>query len=177
MKPRAVVSGAVVLLLALCVVPIAAGQHMVEVRGADTKYRYADWNYSFAKGAVDDVFYVGVPGSNEFNFGGGYAFKQGGLVVTPLVYGVVGKEGGQRGVKLALLVSVDKGGWKLLSFLGDYIPVSGYARPHAGDRQAMGSRRPGRLLQSRRLVESTGGPAGEVERSPRRLGRFLPVRP
>jgi hypothetical protein len=124
-KPRAVVSGAVVLLLALSVVPIAAGQHMVEVRGADTKYRYADWNYSCAKGAVADVFYVGVPGSNEFNVGGGYAFKHGGLVVTPLVYGVVGKEGGQRGVKLALLVSVDKGGWKLLAFLGDYIPVSG----------------------------------------------------
>jgi hypothetical protein len=95
------------------------------VRLADTKYRYADWNYTFRDGAVVDAFYVGVPGSNEFNFGGGYAFKQGPLVLTPLVYAVFGKEESQAGVKLALLASFEKRGWKLLSFLGNYIPISG----------------------------------------------------
>jgi hypothetical protein len=106
-------------------VPTAAAQHMGEIRGANTKYRYADWNYSFAKGPVVDLFYVGVPGSNELNAGGGYAIKQGGLIVTPLIYAVIGKEGGQRGVKVAVLISMDRAGWKLVSFLGDYIRGAG----------------------------------------------------
>lgn len=125
MKPHAIVARAFVLLLMLGSATRASGQHMVEIRGADTKYRFADWNYSFSNGPVVDVFYVGVPGSNEVNAGGGYAFKMGGLVMTPLVYGVIGMEGAQSGVKAALLVSLDKGGWKLLSFLADYVPVSG----------------------------------------------------
>ncbi len=113
------------LLFSLGLAANVAAQNLVEVRGADTKYRYADWNYSFSNGAVIDLFYVGVPGSNELNAGGGYAIKRGGLVVTPLVYAVIGKEGGQRGVKVALLVSVDKAGWKTLAFLGGYIRGSG----------------------------------------------------
>lgn len=125
MRRRALVPPTAVVALLLAHAAVAGAQHVVEVRGADTKYRFADWNYSFANGAIIDAFYVGVPGSNEFNLGGGYAFKRGGLVVTPLVYAVVGKEDGQRGVKVALLVSLDKAGWKLLSFLGDFIPVSG----------------------------------------------------
>jgi hypothetical protein len=103
----------------------AAAQHVFEFRAADTKYRYADWNFTFSNGAVADVFYVGVPGSNEFNLGGGYSFRRGTLSVTPLLYFVGGKEGGQRGVKLALLVIYEKGGWKLASFLGHFAHLSG----------------------------------------------------
>jgi hypothetical protein len=66
-----------------------------------------------------------VPGSNELDVGGGYAIRQGHLTLTPLVYVVVGKEGSQRGVKLALLASYDRGGWKVLSFVGHYIRASG----------------------------------------------------
>jgi hypothetical protein len=100
-------------------------QTLVEVRGADTKYRYADASYTWGNGVVADVFYVGVPGSNEVNAGGGIALKRGALVATPLAYAVFGREDGQRGLKLALLIAYDKGGWKLLSFLGRYVPVSG----------------------------------------------------
>ncbi len=103
----------------------AVGQHLVELRGADTKYRYLDWNYTWGNAAVVDVFYVGVPGSNELNVGGGYAFKQGHLVVTPRLYAVIGKEESQRGIKVAVLVSFERQGWKVLSFLGHYLPVSG----------------------------------------------------
>ncbi len=103
----------------------AAAQHVVEVRGADTKYRYVDWNYTFEKAAVVDVFYVGVPDSNELNVGGGYAFKRGRLVLTPLLYAVFGKEESQRGVKIALLASFERNGWKLLSFIGHYAPITG----------------------------------------------------
>lgn len=101
-------------------------QHYFEARGANTKYRYADWNYTFHNSAIVDLFYVGVPGSNEFNFGGGYGFKPTpALTVAPLAYAVVAKEAGQRGVKLALLIAFEKGGWRVNSFLGHFIPISG----------------------------------------------------
>ena len=92
MRFRALVVGAVGITALLCFQPTAAGQNLVEIRGADTKYRYVDWNYTWGPGAVVDVFYVGVPGSNELNVGGGYAIRRGPLILTPLVYAVVGKE-------------------------------------------------------------------------------------
>jgi hypothetical protein len=103
----------------------AAAQNVMEARLADTKYRYVDWNYTFGNAAVVDAFYVGVPGSNEFNVGGGYTFKRDRLALTPLLYVVAGKEGSQRGVKVALLAAFEKDSWKLLSFFGHYAPVSG----------------------------------------------------
>jgi hypothetical protein len=118
-------TGAVAVAALLGVPPSAAGQHLLEVRGADTEYRYADWNHTWGNGAVVDVFYVGVPGSNEFNVGGGYVVKRGRLTLAPLVYAVVGREDSQRGVKIALLASFEAGGWKLLCFLAHYAPVSG----------------------------------------------------
>ena len=125
MTSRSLVSGLVVA-GALCGGPSnAAGQNMIEMRLADTKYRFVDWNYTWKSGAVVDVFYVGVPGSNELNVGGGFAFKVRWLTLTPLVYAVAGKEGAERGVKVALLAAFEKDGWKLLSFVGDYVRVSG----------------------------------------------------
>ncbi len=101
-------------------------QHYLEVRAADTKYRYFDWNYTFSNSAIVDLFYVGVPGSNEFNLGGGYGFKpKPSLMVAPLAYAVIGKEAGQRGVKIALLVAFEKNGWKVNSFFGHFAPASG----------------------------------------------------
>jgi hypothetical protein len=109
----------------LCV-RVGCAQHYVEVRGADTKYRYFDWNYTFANSAVVDAFYVGVPGSNEFNLGGGYGFKpKPSLTLTPLAYAVIGKEEGQRGIKLSLLLALDKEGWRVNGFVGHYVPISG----------------------------------------------------
>jgi hypothetical protein len=103
----------------------ALAQHLVEFRAADTRYRYADWNYTFPHGVVTDMFYVGVPGSNEFNLGGGYSFRFGTLSIAPLLYLVAGREGGQRGVKLALLVMYEREGWKVASFVGHFARVTG----------------------------------------------------
>jgi len=112
----------------------APAQHYLEVRGADTKYRYVDWNYTFANSALVDLFYVGVPGSNEFNLGGGYGFKPRPYVtLAPLAYAVIGKEGSQRGIKVALLVMLEKNGWKVNGFLGHYERISG----DAGDYQVL----------------------------------------
>jgi len=126
---RALVIGAIVLSI-LGGQARAVAQHLVEVRGADTKYRYVDWNYTWKSAAVVDVFYIGVPGSNELNLGGGYAIKAGRLVLTPLVYAVIGKEDSQRGVKVAVLASFERDGWKLLSFLGAYARTSGAVCPY-----------------------------------------------
>jgi hypothetical protein len=115
-----------VLAFAVGVAATAGAQHLVELRGApDSEYRFVDWSYTFANGLVSDVFYVGVPGSNELNIGGGYAIKRGAVVITPLVYAVIGKEGGQRGLKVAALVQVDSHGWKVSSFVGGFVSVSG----------------------------------------------------
>ena len=103
----------------------AAGQNLIEARLADTEYRYLDWSHTWRNAAVLDLFYVGVPGSDELNLGGGYGFTRGGLVVTPLAYAVIGRQDRRRGIKLALLISADHRGWKLLSFIGQYIPISG----------------------------------------------------
>ena len=130
MGRNSVVVGPILVAMVLGVQASATAQHLVEVRGADTEYRYVDWNFTWANAAVVDVFYIGVPGSNEFNFGGGYAVKRGRLVVTPLVYAVVGREASQRGVKLALLVAFERDGWKLLSFIGHYIRGSGAVHPY-----------------------------------------------
>ncbi len=101
-------------------------QHYLEARGANTKYRYGDWNYTFKNSAIVDLFYVGVPGSNEFNFGGGYGFKpKPSLTIAPLAYAVVAKEAGQRGIKIALLVTLDYRGWRVNSFLGHFARISG----------------------------------------------------
>ena len=121
---------AIVVTTVLCEQSSAAKQNLVEVRSADTKYRYVDWNYTWKSAAVVDVFYIGVPGSNELNVGGGYAIKAGRLVLTPLFYAVFGKEDSQRGVKFAVLASFEKDGWKLLSFLGAYAQASGKVRPY-----------------------------------------------
>jgi hypothetical protein len=125
MRPPAVLVGLLALAASLGIAAQAAAQNLVEVRLADSKYRYADWDYTFANGFVADAFYVGVPGSNEFNVGGGYAIKRGPVVLTPLVYAVFGKEDSQAGIKVALLASFEKRGWKAVAFVGDYIPVSG----------------------------------------------------
>jgi hypothetical protein len=114
----------------LCHQSNAVAQNLVEVRVAHTKYRYVDWNYTFGNAAVFDVFYVGAPGSDEFNLGGGYAFKRGHLVLTPLLYVVFGQEGSQRGAKVALLGTFEKDGWNLLSFFGHYAPAAGAVRSY-----------------------------------------------
>lgn len=130
MGRTAILVGALAVAAVLCQEWNAAAQNLVEIRAADTRYRYVDWNYTFGNAAVVDAFYIGVPGSNEFNLGGGYAFKRGRLVLTPLLYVVVGKEESQRGVKAALVAAFEKDGWKVLMFLGHYAPISGAVRSY-----------------------------------------------
>jgi len=125
MKPRPLVIFAFMSAALLLGVRDTAGQVVAEVRLADTRYRFVDVSFTRKNGVVFDCFYVGVPGSNELNAGGGYAFKRNALTLTPLLYAVIGKEGGERGVKTALLAAYERDGWKFVSFLGAFVRTSG----------------------------------------------------
>lgn len=125
MNPRPLVIIAFMSTALLLGVRDVAGQVVAEVRLADTRYRFVDVNFTGKNGVVFDGLYVGVPGSNELNVGGGYAFKRSALTLTPLVYAVIGKEGGERGVKTALLTAYERDGWKFGSFLGAFVRTSG----------------------------------------------------
>lgn len=115
-----------VIVVLLCAGCQALAQHTIEVRGADSKYRFVDWTFPVWRSFMADFFYVGVPGSNEFNLGAGYGFKPApSLLVAPLVYAVIGKEGGQCGVKFAALIVFEKAEWKANVFVGHFAPVSG----------------------------------------------------
>ena len=101
----------------------------VELRAAVTRdglYRYAEFSHAFRNKAVLDVLYIGSPGQNEFYGGLGYQVNATpSLAVTPLLYGVIGKENGERGVALGAFVSGTVGQWSVYSFLGHFRPIEG----------------------------------------------------
>ena len=109
--------------------PQAAPPNYVELRAArseDGVYRFAEYSRFLPGGAVVDTFYIGVPGQNELYAGAGYPLKPTPtLTVTPLVYGVVGKENGERGVALGASVLGTAGQWSVYAFLGYFEPLAG----------------------------------------------------
>ena len=115
----------VALLLAL--LPAAAqAQTVVELRGATTEYRFVDLNRTFESGLFLDLLYLGSETSNELYAGAGWSWKPAaGVTLTPIFYGVAGKEGHERGIALCGSVFVDRAGWRVLGFGGRFLRVSG----------------------------------------------------
>ena len=106
--------------------PAAAAQTVVELRGATTEYRFVDLNHTFKNGVFLDLLYLGSETSNELYAGGGWSWKPSqGVTLTPIVYGVFGKEGDEKGVALCASVFVDRGGWRVLGFGGQFLRASG----------------------------------------------------
>jgi hypothetical protein len=142
------------ILLALLAGQQAFAQHYLEARGASTKYRYFDWNYTFSNSMIVDAFYIGVPDSNELNLGGGYGFKPTkSLTLAPMAYAVIGKETGQRGCKGALLVMFENNGWKANAFVGHYERVSG----DVGDYQVLDTMDISRVVHGRVEIGFSSG--------------------
>jgi hypothetical protein len=101
-------------------------QTVVELRGATTEYRFVDLNRTFESGLFLDLLYLGSEVSNELYAGAGWSWKPAqGVTLTPVFYGVAGKEGHQRGIALCGSVFVDKGGWRVLGFGGRFLRISG----------------------------------------------------
>lgn len=101
----------------------------VELRAADSDsgfYRYLEYSRTFGRGPVIDIVYFGLPGQNEFYLGAGYPLRvTPTLTVTPLLYGVFGKENGERGVALGTFVLGTVRDWSIYSFWGYFEPISG----------------------------------------------------
>jgi hypothetical protein len=124
------------LVAGLALAPVSAlGQtappNYVELRAAhspDVLYRYVEYLRFFPRGPVLDVVYFGVPGQNEVYAGVGYPLKATStLTVTPLVYGVLGNENGERGVALGTVVLGTVGRWSIYTFAGYFEPLAGTA--------------------------------------------------
>ena len=121
-RARAAVFG-----LALLLAPASLrAQTVVELRGATTEYRFVDLNHTFKNGAFLDLLYLGSETSNELYAGAGWSWKPSqGVTLTPIVYGVAGKEADERGIALCGSLFVDRGGWRVLGFGGQFLRVSG----------------------------------------------------
>jgi hypothetical protein len=101
----------------------------LELRGGWSEpglYRYAEYARPLRGALVFDAVYLGVPGQNELYLGAGYALKVAPtLTVTPLLYGVVGKENGERGLALGLSVLGAVREWSVYTFVGYFEPLAG----------------------------------------------------
>ncbi len=113
--------------LALCAAPAASAQTIFEGRyGFGPEYRFVDLTHTFKSGPYLEALYIGVPGQNELYLGAGFQLRPAtGVTLTPAVYAVIGKENDQRGVALGGLLSVDRGGFKVLAFAGHFFRGSG----------------------------------------------------
>jgi len=101
-------------------------QTRLEARGSNIKYRFVDVSHTFQSNVVFDALYTGVPGSNEVHVGGGYQFKPvKWLTISPMLYGSIGRENHERGVKVAVLAIVDTGAWRSAAYLAQFAPVAG----------------------------------------------------
>ena len=107
----------------------AAAQTTMEVRGSNSKYRFFDVSHTFTSNVVFDALYIGVPGSNEVFVGGGYQFKPAKwLTISPLLYGGIGRENHERGVKVAVLAIVDTGAWRGAAYVAQFAPAARQAK-------------------------------------------------
>jgi hypothetical protein len=104
-------------------------QTYIELRAAGPEtgfYRCVEFDYALRIGAVVDIVYFGVPEQNELYIGMGYQLPvTPTLTIIPLLYGVVGKENGQRGVALGNFVLGTVRNWSIYSFLGYFEPIEG----------------------------------------------------
>jgi hypothetical protein len=128
-RQRPLTSGRARLALGLalwaCSAPLDA-QTVVELRGATTEYRFVDLNHTFKKGVLLDLLYLGSETSNELYAGAGWSWKPApGVTLTPIVYGVAGKEADELGIALCGSIFIDRGGWRVLGFGGQFLRTSG----------------------------------------------------
>jgi len=111
--------------LAAC---LPAADCTLELRGSSTQYRYADVLCIGTNNLVLDAYYIGNPGANETNIGLGYQLKpKPSVTFIPVLYVTGGKEKGQRGAKLALILGWEKGEYKASGYLARYQRVAGTA--------------------------------------------------
>lgn len=105
----------------------AAAQTVLEARyGFGTDYRFVDASHSFGRGLVLDALYAGAPRIDELYVGVGHQWKPAeGVVLTPMLYGVAGRQNGEAGVALGAFFTLDRGGFRSLAFVGHFFRLGG----------------------------------------------------
>lgn len=98
-------------------------------RGHGLSYRTAEWIHTFKNKFSTDVLYYGFPGDNEAYLGVGRVFQVKGkncdLTVTPYIWGVIGKENGEKGLATGGYLSGTLGGLNLSGSLYVFFPLAG----------------------------------------------------
>lgn len=113
-------------LLALTLISAAAaGQSLVELRLATSRYRFVDFNHTFANKVVFDALVFGVPGNDELYLGVGRQWQIEAVSLTPLAYAVAGTAEGERGFAVGSVIYAQSGGWNTVGFLGHFVPTAG----------------------------------------------------
>jgi hypothetical protein len=106
--------------------PPAAAQTEVEIRASSAEYRVLDVSYGFENGLVLDAFYAGEEGLALVHAGAGYDFGSDERTsVIPFLYGVRGTGYDRRGATLGLYLSLDRGRWRTVAFLGHFFRTDG----------------------------------------------------
>lgn len=104
----------------------AAAQTEIEVRASTIDYRIVDLSHTFGSGLVLDAFYAGDEGLEVVHAGAGYDFGTDDRTsVIPILYGVRGAGHDQRGMTLGLYLSLDRGRWRTVAFLGRFFRTDG----------------------------------------------------
>jgi hypothetical protein len=105
---------------------LVAADCTLELRGSNTTYRYADALCGLSRHWVTEASLVGTEGANELSTGLGYQFKPiVSLTLIPVLYGVIDKEGNQRGAKVGLIVGFEKNKYKASGYLARYQRIAG----------------------------------------------------
>jgi len=103
----------------------AAQKNYVELRGASPWYNYEEYARDLPHNLNVDLLHIGVTGQDQFFAGLGYHITPAkGVMVTPYLYAVVGTNG-QRGAMVAVNTSVERGKWKVATFLGRFQKIKG----------------------------------------------------
>lgn len=102
-----------------------SAENFVELRGAQNGYRYLLADHYLRQNLYVELFYVGLPGSDELNFGIGYRLIAGeSLTLQPIFYAatVNVQHKKQRGAKVGVYASYQYNKWNINGFLGYFIP-------------------------------------------------------
>lgn len=104
----------------------AEAETEIEMRVASTEYRFVDLSRSFESGLVFDVLYTGEPGMDEGLMGLGFDFSSSDRAsLIPIAYAVAGRQYGERGATLGMLIYVEGSSTRFRCFLGHYFPIRG----------------------------------------------------
>ncbi len=101
-------------------------EDVLEFRAATSQYGFGDWMRIYKNKISTDLYYVRVPGNNEFNACGGYALpKFSGISITPFACATVAKEDREFGLKFPVSVVFQTGTFKADIYYGHFVPLRG----------------------------------------------------